>query len=149
MEVLKDTKLCMSVHCLLFFHVHLLKCSAVHSAVFSNDGHTHTPGMGIVKNANFCGNETDFPWRIFVVCVEKKLAVKKRRKNEHRFQFCTAYLRNIWSAFICGCCLSWSCTCEHSHLLLLSRAGNRLERSHSYTLLCYVSAKKKRMLRKF
>ena len=42
MEVLKDTKLCMSVHCLLFFHVHLLKCSAVHSAVFSNDGHTHT-----------------------------------------------------------------------------------------------------------
>ena len=51
--------------------------------------------------------------------------------------------------FTCGYRLSQSCNCEHSHLLLLSRAGNRLERSHSYKLLRYVLAKKKQMLWKF
>ena len=106
MEVLKDTKLCMSVHCLLFFHVHLLKCSAVHSAVFSNDGHAHTPGMGIVKNANFCSNETDFPWRIFVVCVGKKLAVQKREEKMNTgFSFaphtCETYGVRLFAAVAC------------------------------------------------
>ena len=37
-----------------------------------------TTGMGIVReNVNFCGDETDFPWRKTVVCGEKKLGVQK------------------------------------------------------------------------
>ena len=39
--------------------------------------------------------------------------------------------------------------CEHSQLLSLSWAGDRLHCSHSYLLLHYVSAKKKWMLQKF
>ena len=74
---------------------------------------------------------------------------KREKKGKHRFLFRTEYLRNVWSTFTCGPRPSQSRHCEHSRLLLLLRAGNRHERSHSYTLLCYVSAKKKQMLRKF
>ena len=48
--------------------------------------------------------------------------------------------------FTCSYRPSWSRNSKHSHLLLLSQAGNRLERRHSCTLLRYVSAKKTRML---
>jgi len=101
--------------------------------------------------ANFCGCETDFPWRKTIVRREKQLVVQKKKKEKKGSTgFSSApNTRKIWSAFTCGYCHSWSHNCELSHLLLLSQAGNRLELSHSYTLLCYVSAKKKRMLQKF
>ena len=107
-------------------------------------------GMGIVhENTNFRCSETDFPEKKKMPAGKRNRWHTKKGKRKHQFWFHTKYPQNIRSMFACSYCPSWSCNCEHSHLLLLSRAGNRLEHSHSYTLLRYVSAKKKQMLRKF
>ena len=83
------------------------------------------------ENANFSGSETDFMW------IKKKIRGGKEigcTKEKRKHWFLAEYLQNIWSTLTCGYYPSWWHNCEHSHLLLLSWAGNRLERSHSYTL---------------
>ena len=54
---------------------------------------------------------------------------------KNRFLFRTEYSRSIRSAFTRGYRRYWSLNCELCRCLSLSRAGIRLERSHSYPLL--------------
>ena len=56
--------------------------------------HIHTPGMGIVKNANFCNGVTDFScfFASLFVHLEKKLVVQKKEKKKNETPvFCTEY----------------------------------------------------------
>ena len=78
-------------------------------------------------------------------CAEKKCVQGKEIGCKKEKEAPVLVPHQIWSTFTCSSHPSWSRNCEQN-LLLLSWTGNRLERSHSYTLLRYVSAKKKRML---
>ena len=80
---------------------------------------------------------------------EKQLSVWKRNQQYKKKKGSTGFSsalntpRNMRNVFTYGNHPSWSRNSEHRHSLLLSWAGNRLECSHSYTLLRCVSAKKK------
>ena len=98
----------------------------------------HTAGIEIVhENANFCGSKTDFPQRKTIVPGETKLAVQKKKggggvgRREAPGLVRHQIPANIRSVFTCSCHPSLLHNCEHSHMLLLSQAGNRLEHSHS------------------
>ena len=72
---------------------------------------------------------------------------KKSRKEKGSSGFSSA--PNTSKTYRACSHTSWLRNFQYSHLQLLSWAGNRLECSHSYTLLRYISVKKKQMLRKF
>ena len=115
-----------------------------------NPGHyIKASGIEIVhENANFCGSETDFPQREKNCPWGKEIgSTKKEEKKKGSSGFSSA--PNTSETYRARSHASWLHNFQYSHLLLLSWAGNRLECSHSYTLLRYISVKKKQMLWKF
>ena len=105
--------------------------------------------MGIVReNANFCGIETDFSRRKTTVRGEKKSAVQKKKKKKRKHRFSSALTtRETYG------------TRSQAAIARLGRViVNTVTRCYSRGLTTglnaviltrYVSAKKKRMLRKF
>ena len=82
---------------------------------------------------------------------EEKLVVQKNQQNQQKGGIGFSSALNTHET---ECVHVWLSpvlvvNCEHSQLLSLSWAGDRLHCSHSYLLLHYVSAKKKWMLQKF
>ena len=114
-----------------------------------NQSHNHRH-RNCPQNTNFRGRETDFLQRkiLFAWKINQWYIKEEEKKGSTSFGS-TPNTHKTWSMFTCSYCLSWLCNFQHSRLLLLSQAGNRLECSHSYTLLHYVSAEKKSMLQKF
>ena len=92
--------------------------------------------MGIVcKNTNFLGSEMDFPQGKETGCTKTKT---KRRNTGFSSapNICETYIARSHTAIAClGHVIV--------NLLLLLWAGDRLECSHSYMILCFVLAKKK------
>jgi len=74
-------------------------------------------------------------------CGEKKSAVKKKKRKKKEAPVLVPH--RIRSTFTRGYRPSWSRKCEHTHLLLLTWAGNRLERSH-FTRFCAMFRLRKR-----
>ena len=99
-------------------------------------------GIGIVhENANFCGSETDSTERKKLSVGKRNWRYKKRRKEKGSSGFSSA--PNTSKTYRVCTHASWLHNFQYIHLLLLSWAGNRLECSHSYTLLRYISFLKK------
>ena len=123
-----------------------------------------TDSINIHTNSYRHGNcpwKCKFPWqwdwlsmkKNDCLCGKEIGGTKIKNKNEalvlvsHRIS--TKHMECSSTLNTCKTYGAWSCNYEHSHLLLLLQAGNRLEHNHSYTILRYVSAKKKQMLQKF
>ena len=92
-----------------------------------------------------CPRKCKFLWQWNWLSTErKKLSLgkrnwryKKRRKEKGSSGFSSA--PNTSETYRVRTHASWLHNFQYSHLLLLSWAGNRLECSHSYTLLRYIS----------